>query len=184
MPHKWQHLSTSPVVRLDSDDPAVLRFGRLPAGQGVERGALLALMPRELVIARDPDPGARAATPYGHDALHIPRCRLEGGRHAEGGARLATGGVELAVALPRRRGTDRARHPCPMTLADEAARQSARARGVGRTTDAQTIPASLRPLPLALPAPPATCLMGAVSHRAHTDLRRESAAGRAHGGNE
>jgi hypothetical protein len=101
--HEWAHLVHSTAVRLQAGEPIAVRLGQLPThARDHARGALLALTPHELILAREPNPDLLAGSaPSGHDLLSIPRGRLEGAEVAAAGARLRTGGVEIDLALPQ-----------------------------------------------------------------------------------
>ncbi len=98
--HKWAHLLSSPAICLAPDDPTVARAGELAADRGEPSTVLLALTPRELIIARDPDATALGgASPYGHDILAVPRRQLQGVARIDSGARLRAGGVDVDIGL-------------------------------------------------------------------------------------
>lgn len=53
--HKWAHLLSSPAICLAPADPTIARTGEMAADRGEPSSVLLALTPRELIVARDPD---------------------------------------------------------------------------------------------------------------------------------
>ena len=100
--HKWAHLLSSPAICLAPGDPTIARTGELPADRGEPSTVLLALTPRELIVARDPDATVLGgASPYGHDILAVPRRQLQGVERTDSGARLQAGGIDVDVTLSR-----------------------------------------------------------------------------------
>lgn len=98
--HKWAHLVSSPAICLAPGDPTIACTGDLPADRGEPATVLLALTPRELIVARDPDATVLGgASPYGHDILAVPRRQLEGVERTGSGARLQAGGIDVDVTL-------------------------------------------------------------------------------------
>ncbi len=98
--HKWRQLVCSPAICLVPGDPIISRTGELPADPGEPTSVLLALTPRELIVARDPDATVlRGAPSYGQDILAVPRRQLEGVERTDSGARLRAGGVNVDVTL-------------------------------------------------------------------------------------
>ena len=79
---------------------AIARTGELAADRGEPSSVLLALTPRELIVARDPDATVLGgASPYGHDILSVPRRQLQSVERTDSGARLRAGGIDVDVTL-------------------------------------------------------------------------------------
>ena len=97
---KWRQLVCSPAICLVPGDPIISRTGELPADPGEPTSVLLALTPRELIIARDPDATVLGgASSYGRDILAVPRRQLERVERTDSGARLRASGVDFDVGL-------------------------------------------------------------------------------------
>lgn len=80
--------------------PTIARTGDLPADRGEPATVHLALTPRELIVARDPDATVLGgASRHGHDILAVPRRQLEGVERTDSGARLQAGGIDIDVRL-------------------------------------------------------------------------------------